>query len=93
MTTRAIANIAPITDADPRAIGVTPLNAAPRAIALEATGGFEIFAAAGLSSAKLPLFVVNPAQVSAFANALGKKAKTDPIDAAVIADFVEATAP
>jgi Transposase IS116/IS110/IS902 family/Transposase len=36
---------------------------------------------------------VNPAQVRAFANALGKRAKTDPIDAAVIARFVEATKP
>jgi transposase len=37
--------------------------------------------------------VVNPAQVRAFANALGKRAKTDPIDAAVIAHFVAATQP
>jgi transposase len=65
----------------------------PRAIGLEATGGFETFVAAGLSSAGLPVVVVNPAQVRAFANALGKRAKTDPIDAAVIARFVEATAP
>lgn len=66
---------------------------APKAIGLEATGGFETFVAAGLSSAGLPVVVVNPAQVRAFANALGKRAKTDPIDAAVIAHFVEATAP
>ena len=65
----------------------------PRAIGLEATGGFETFVAAGLSSAGLPVVVVNPAQVRSFANALGKRAKTDPIDAAVIAHFVEATAP
>jgi transposase len=66
---------------------------ASKAIGLEATGGFETFVAAGLSSAGLPVVVVNPAQVRAFANALGKRAKTDPIDAAVIAHFVEATAP
>jgi len=65
----------------------------PRAIGLEATGGFETFVAAGLASAGLPVVVVNPAQVRAFANALGKRAKTDPIDASVIAHFVEATAP
>jgi transposase len=65
----------------------------PRAIGLEATGGFESFVAAGLASAGLPVVVVNPAQVRAFANALGKRAKTDPIDALVIAQFVEATAP
>ena len=64
---------------------------APQAIGLEATGGFETFVAAGLASAGLPVVVVNPAQVRAFANALGKRAKTDPIDAAVIAHFVEAT--
>jgi transposase len=41
----------------------------------------------------LPVVVVNPAQVRAFAQALGKRAKTDPIDAAVIAHFAEATKP
>jgi transposase len=43
--------------------------------------------------ASLPVVVVNPAQVRAFATALGKRVKTDPIDAAVIARFVVATAP
>ena len=47
--------------------------------------------AAGLAAAELPVVVVNPAQVRTFAQALGKRAKTDPIDAAVIAHFVEAT--
>lgn len=63
----------------------------PRLVALEATGGFETMAAAGLGAAGLPVAVVNPAQVRAFANALGKRAKTDPIDAAVIARFAHAT--
>jgi len=63
------------------------------AIAVEATGGFETVVAAGLGGAGLPIVVVNPAQVRAFATALGKRAKTDPIDAAVIARFVEATRP
>lgn len=62
-------------------------------IALEATGGYEALAAAALAAAGLPVVVVNPAQVRAFANALGKRAKTDPIDAAVIAHFAEATEP
>lgn len=62
-------------------------------IALEATGGFESIVAAGLAGAGLPVVVVNPAQVRAFAQALGKRAKTDPIDAQVIARFVEATRP
>ena len=63
------------------------------AVAVEATGGFESVVAASLGGAGLPVIVVNPAQVRAFANALGKRAKTDPIDAAVIARFVEATKP
>ena len=64
-----------------------------RLVAVEATGGFETVVAAGLAGAGLPVVVVNPAQVRAFATALGKRAKTDPIDAAVIAHFVEATKP
>lgn len=63
----------------------------PRVVAVEATGGFETIVAAGLAGAALPVVVVNPAQVRAFAVALGRRAKTDPIDAAVIAHFVEAT--
>ena len=62
-------------------------------MAIEDTGGFEAVVAAGLAGAGLPVVVVNPAQVRAFAQALGKRAKTDPIDAAVIAHFAEATEP
>lgn len=65
----------------------------PAAIALEATGGLEAAAAAALATAGLAVVVVNPAQVRAFAHALGRRAKTDPIDAAVIAHFVQATRP
>jgi transposase len=65
----------------------------PQIIALEATGGFETVAAAGLAAAGLPVVVVNPAQIRAFAKAIGQRAKTDPIDAAVIAHFAEATKP
>jgi transposase len=65
----------------------------PALVAIEATGGFETVVAAGLTSAGLPVVVVNPAQVRAFAMALGKRAKTDPIDAAVIAHFAGATKP
>lgn len=63
------------------------------AVAVEATGGFETVVAAALGATDLPVVIVNPAQVRAFATALGKRAKTDPIDAAVIARFVEATRP
>jgi transposase len=66
---------------------------APQAIGLEATGGFETVVVAALAAAGLPVVVVNPAQVRSFAQALGKRAKTDLIDAAVIAHFVEATKP
>jgi transposase len=64
-----------------------------QAVAVEATGGFESVVVASLHAANLPVIVVNPAQVRAFAQALGKRAKTDPIDAAVIARFLEATKP
>lgn len=64
-----------------------------RLIAVEATGGFETIVAAGLAGAGLPVVVVNPAQVRAFAQALGQRAKSDPIDAAVIAHFAQATNP
>ena len=67
---------------------LTPL--APRIVALEATGGFETVAAAALVAAGLPVAIVNPAQVRAFARAIGQRAKTDPIDAAVVAHFAEA---
>jgi transposase len=63
----------------------------PHIVALEATGGFETVVAAGLSAAGLPVAIVNPAQVRAFAKAIGQRAKTDPIDAGVIAHFAEAT--
>jgi len=65
----------------------------PERVAVEATGGFETVVAAALAGAELPLVVVNPAQIRHFAQALGRRAKTDPIDAAVIARFVEATRP
>lgn len=66
---------------------------APQLIAIEATGGFETVAAAAIAGAALPLAIVNPAQVRHFAQAVGKRAKTDPIDAEVIARFAEAVKP
>lgn len=66
---------------------------APQLIALEATGGFETIAAAAIAGAALPLAIINPAQVRHFAQAVGKRAKTDPIDAEVIARFAEAVKP
>jgi transposase len=66
---------------------------APTAVAVEASGGYEALVVASLAAAGLPMLVLNPAQVRAFAHALGQRAKTDPIDAAVIARFVAATRP
>lgn len=65
----------------------------PSVVAMEATGGFETVAAAAVAAAGLPVVVVNPAQIRAFAKAVGQRAKTDPIDAIVIAHFAEATRP
>lgn len=59
----------------------------PSLIVVEATGGFESTTAAALAGAGLPLVIVNPAQIRHYAQALGKRAKTDPIDAMVIARF------
>ena len=64
-----------------------------KAVAMEATGGFESVVVASLAAVGLPVIVVNPLQVRKFAAALGKHAKTDTIDALVIARFVEATKP
>jgi len=76
---------------DALAARLKPLG--PAAVAVEATGGFESVVVASLAAAGLPMLVVNPARIRAFANALGKRAKTDPIDAQVIARFVAATKP
>jgi transposase len=65
----------------------------PTLVAVEATGGFETIVAAAIAGAELPLAVVNPAQIRHFAQAVGKRAKTDPIDAGVIAHFAEAVRP
>ncbi len=62
-------------------------------VVMEATGGFETIVAAGLAAAGLPLAVINPRQIRAFAQALGKRAKTDPLDAEVIARFGQALQP
>jgi transposase len=62
-------------------------------IVLEATGGFETTVAAALAAADLPLAVVNPRQIRDFARAIGRLAKTDALDAEVIARFAEAIRP
>jgi transposase len=60
---------------------------APHIIVVEATGGYERGLVAALAVAELPVAVVNPRQVRAFAQAIGRSAKTDAIDANLLACF------
>lgn len=59
----------------------------PVRIVLEATGGYEVELAAALSDAALPVCVINPRQARDFAKATGELAKTDRVDARVLAEF------
>jgi transposase len=59
----------------------------PHLIILEATGGYERLLVASLGAARLPVVVANPRQVRRFAQAIGVLAKTDAIDAMVLAQF------
>ena len=65
----------------------------PALIVLEATGGYERPLVVALTAAALPVAVVNPRQVRDFAKATGKLAKTDALDAAVLAHFADAVRP
>lgn len=66
---------------------------APTRIVLEATGGYEHAVVAALATAGLPVVVVNPRQVRDFGRATGQLAKTDRIDAALLALFAERVQP
>ena len=68
-------------------------TAEPTAVLLEATGGLEVPLVSALAAAALPVVVVNPRQVRDFAKATGKLAKTDALDAQVLAHFAEAVRP
>ena len=65
----------------------------PVMVLLEASGGLELPLVAALATEELPVVVVNPRQVRDFARATGKLAKTDALDAAVLAHFAEAVRP
>jgi transposase len=65
----------------------------PQLIVVEATGGREIALVATLGAAGLPVVVINPRQVRDFARAIGQLAKTDALDAAVLARFAEVVHP
>jgi transposase len=81
-------NVDGLEDLATRLVGL-----APELIVLEATGGFEVAVAAALAGAGLRLAVVNPRQIRAFARAIGRLAKTDRLDAEVIALFAERVRP
>lgn len=68
-------------------------KASPELIVLEATGGLEVLAASILVSKGFSVAVVNPRQVRDFAKATGRLAKTDALDAEVIAHFAEVIKP
>ena len=65
----------------------------PVMVLLEASGGLEVTLVAALAAESVPVVVVNPRQVRDFARATGKLAKTDALDAAVLAHFAEAVRP
>jgi transposase len=69
------------------------IRQAPQIIVLEATGGYEMAAACALADAQLPIAILNPRQVRDFAKSTGRLAKTDAIDAGLLALFAERVQP
>jgi transposase len=69
------------------------LKLAPKLVVLEATGGLEVPAVVAMAAAQVPVVVINPRQARDFAKALGVLAKTDRVDARVLARFGEAVKP
>src|SRR4030042_5154978 len=85
-----------VYDANPSGVAslVTYLKEkSPTLIVLEATGGYETNLAAELNAEGLTVTVVNPRQPRSYAKATGQLAKTDPIDARVLAQFAQAVRP
>jgi transposase len=89
------ATLAPKSDVDDGVDGLVQKlkKLEVRLVILEASGGLERRAIAALAGAGLPVVAVNPRQVRDFAKATGKLAKTDAIDAAVLALFAERIRP
>lgn len=78
--------------------GITALvervrSASPQLVVLEPTGGYELLVLTSLLDARLPVAVINPRQVRDFAKATGKLAKTDALDAQVLAHYAEVVRP
>lgn len=80
-------------EASVRALAMRLGATAPSRVVLEATGGYEVLCVAALAAAGLPVVVVNPRQVRDFAKATGQLAKTDRIDARLLALFGERVQP
>jgi transposase len=80
-------------DAGVRAVVQELVTRGPSLIVVEATGGYEIACVAACAAAELPVVVVNPRQVRDFAKATGQLAKTDRIDAGVLAMFADRIRP
>ena len=85
--------VAPNDEVGIRALTQRLCTTRPALIVLEATGGYEVAAVGALAAAGLPVVVVNPRQVRDFARATGQLAKTDAIDAGVLALFAERVRP
>jgi len=83
----------PQTEAGWTALAARLQALAPTLVLCEATGGLELPLASVLAAGGLPLAIVNPRQVRDFAKAKGLLAKTDALDAAVLAHFAEAIRP
>lgn len=75
------------------AVVATLTELAPTLIVVEASGGWEMELVAALAAAGLPVAVVNPTRVRYFAKALGQYAKTDKLDARLLAHFAERVRP
>ena len=69
------------------------MDLGPALVLMESTGGLELSLVAALAAAALPVVVVNPRQVRDFGRATGVLAKTDALDAAVLAHFADAVRP
>jgi len=82
----------PNTEAGVQALIAQLQPLSPNLVVVESTGGLERLVVSGLQAATIPIAIANPKRVKGFAGALGK-AKTDKLDAQVIAEFAQAVKP
>jgi transposase len=93
LSDREETSIVPNTDAGVEKLVEVLAAMSPALVVLEATGGFEVPTAAALAAAGIPIVVANPRQVRDFAKSTGQLAKTDRIDARILALFAERVRP